>query len=338
MSQVCATAFKTPFVVLTDLEPDDMLALAALTSRTDIQVACVVGGEGNPATKLARLAAYRDKGLFRDTSPALFAGCASAKLFPGETAPPADAAAFDADAFLTCIEAAVADSTANGSVAVLLVLKPPRELNACLAAFPERTRDAFSAMHCALYGSFNVRCMAGESDWLLLPDSPFQKTLLFESFGGFSNGCSNINASTAQPILAALLARSRDFYEDVLQTARIWDEDVVRDCDETCARIAQGPLCTSPEACAAWERNDACRRAVRANMGNQFVAADPVLVVALQAAFDQWLEPITWSKAAGAPYPTITRRDTTDTSTGLWMYRNMDWATFVAACATALSC
>jgi hypothetical protein len=324
---------QTPLVVLTDLEPDDMLALAVLAGRPDVDVQIVVAGEGNVAAKLERLKAAS---FVRSAcQPVMLAGCASARLSPGEV--PCTLPEFDTSAFLKELEDTVMDN--DGNTVVLLVLKPPQELIACMAQCPDRARAVFRAMHCALYGSYNIRaCSNGSADWLLRPDTPFAKTYLFESFGGFANKSSVINASNAPAVLAVLESPSaREYYKSILRFSRVWDEDVVRDCDATCAAIASGPLCTSPEAAAAWERNDRCRRLVRAHLGRQFVAADPVLAtVLLQPAFDGWLEPVSWTREAGSVYPTIARRDAADTASGLWMYRNMDWTTFVDACVATL--
>jgi len=185
MAAVSTEMNKTLCVVLTDLEPDDMLALAILTSRDDLRVPLIVAGEGNPLTKLQRLLTYERLGLFQavDTYTKLMQGCDSSKLFPGETAVPEPNTCFDANAFLLELESIIA-ATCNVAISrpFLVVLKPPRELCACLDAFPERAAALFCQFNCALYGSYNIRCMNGAADWMLdASKHAFARMVLYES-------------------------------------------------------------------------------------------------------------------------------------------------------------
>ena len=329
-------------VVVTDLEPDDMVALAVLASTPAVRVAAVVAGEGVPSAKLARLEAYAAMGIWEPRT-ALLMGCASAKLFPGEVPAVGLPAPFDARAFLDVLRRVADEADSAGAAVVpplLLLLKPPRELNAALAEAPEEAAAMFARFHLALYGSFNLRDLRGAADWLMAPSSPFPRTVLFESFGGFTNGCSIMNPGNAPALFAVLQnppESRREYMRELLRTMLVWDEDVVRDCDATCMQIASGPDCTSAVNVAAWDRNDMCRRAVRAHLGQQFVAADHVLVTALlDPQFEPCLQPITWTKAADAPYPSITTvRD--GSPARLFMYRGLDWDALVTACAFALA-
>ena len=298
--------------VLTDLEPDDVLALGIVAAR-GFDVKCLWVGEGNPAVKAARAATYASKLGFSDAG--IVAGAASDKLFPGEPRP--DGLAGDSTPpsapYFAAFEALVAQGVDH-----FMCLKPPREFMAMRAADAGRADALFAQMHLALYGSFNLRCLGYEAtQWITAPDTPFASVVLYQNVGGLVNDetpalggpapppVRNLNPSTCPEFFSRY-----DPDSELARVMRVWDADVVRDCVETCeplGGIDGPPNAVDPER---WSRNRTCYDQVHANFGKQFVAADPVLA-ALAWAVDikdnrAVCAPVVAAYDPAKPYPTIT--------------------------------
>lgn len=76
---------KQNVAVLTDLEPDDCLALEIFARRPDINLVALIGGEGNATAKKGRLEKFVETHGLSSTTTSTLAGISSSKLFPGET-------------------------------------------------------------------------------------------------------------------------------------------------------------------------------------------------------------------------------------------------------------
>lgn len=282
-------------VLFTDAEPDDMLAISVLAARGFKCVLCVVG-EGNPIEKAARVGTYiTAANLWHDDEHVLITGCASSKLFPGETAVH-DGYVFDIAAFHETLKRVVE----THGVTTVVCLKPPRELLAYCKHMPEGTA-ILSTLHLAIYGSFNVRQLtaagAARNDLAAMllnaDETPFASVIVYESYGGTAEGHSNINPTTCPSFFAN--ARPGLLSTDM----EVWDADILRDCDESCAAAeASGDK-------ESWKRNNSCRVAVRANLNRQFVAADPVLAALLHnETAESYLTPVSIDFGT-TPYPAI---------------------------------
>jgi hypothetical protein len=346
-----ARGMAKPLIIMTDLEPDDMLALKLLAAR-GYGCPLLLVGEGDPEVKRRRANAYAP---MLNWPARAWAGAPSSKLFPGEVdAPPAQRALTAAlegvptppteEELLAALEAyglAVPD-------AKLLCLKPPRELQALWESAQESTREgipkarllaAFARLTLVMYGSFNLRTLGYERTlWMVAPETPFRRVVLYESMGGTAEGVKNINQQTV-PIGALWADRGGSTsggvyadYDACLRAAcSLWDEDIIRDCRETCAATEAGRAAGDAEAVASWDRNYACLVAVEANKGNQFVAADPVLAVLMDDhAFDAYLKPvdITFDKAKTL-YPAVAPATATDPR--VFKYVGVPWEAVVEA-------
>ena len=125
----------------------------------------------------------------------------------------------------------------------------------------------------------------------------------------------NLNPTTA-PKLPRWLHRAYPKYaERMWRRCQVWDTDIIRDCDESCAEeearaAAAGDAAATPSN--RWKRNDKCRSDVRANLGRQFVPADPILALVLyNDDFPSQPASITHS-GADEDYPVVTVLDKDD--------------------------
>ena len=338
----------------TDLEPDDVLALVVLAGRR-MQPLFLYVGEGDPRAKYERaLTLVR---LLGWSLTKVRCGAPSVRVFPGETAPSHSTERWDPEEMFGDLF-----PTPNASNTVLW-LKPPTELlefvteEATRGTHPpcwrQRQIDLF------LYGSFNFRCvpdrLKGELASVLRGEA-FKSVCIYESFGGTSPQLQNLNAGNI-PALAAITPAIPVSVSDSPEvatipdclgwTCRVWDEAILLDCDETCAQMEElekTGLATD-ETRARFERNDVCRKTVRAHDGAmQFVAADPVLAVLMH--FDVPLveefpaipdpDPVTYD-CTTSPYPTITPLTKAEPSTRtVHMYRGIPVQPVLDAIDTSL--
>ena len=335
-----------PLIIMTDLEPDDMLALKLLAAR-GYGCPLLLAGEGDPEVKRRRARAYAP---MLNWPARAWAGAPSSKLFPGEVdAPPAQRA------LTAALEGAPTPPTAEELLAALeayglavpdaklLCLKPPRELQALWESAQGGARGdipkarllaAFARLTLVVYGSFNLRALGYErSLWMVAPETPFKRVVLYESLGGTAEGVKNINPQTVP--IGALWADRDGMYQEYDACLRaacsLWDEDIIRDCRETCAATEAGRAAGDAEATATWDRNYACLVAVEANKGHQFVAADPVLAVLMDDhAFDAYLKPVDISfDRSKSPYPAVAPATATDPR--VFKYVGVPWEAVVEA-------
>lgn len=318
-----------PCVVMTDLEPDDVAALYVLAHR-GFEFTAVVVGEGNVQAKVRRARELVRLLGFDDEECRVLPGLPSSKLFPGEKAEEAD----DADES----EAPPVDAFLNDLTfmpePLLICLKPPTEVLAALQRQPERCTALFADTTLAIYGSYNLRSLGYEATVPLVSSAttPFARVLLYESHG---NGVPNLNPRTV-PGWATWMERNPVFQAVFRSVCKTWDDDIVRDCDESCAEEEAKDGFDAAAPSARWHRNDKCRVAVRANCGNQCVPADVVLALLLfNDAFPSQAASYEFSAAAG-PYPTCTLLESSSSSkTSTW--KDLDGDKVVAALSAVMA-
>jgi hypothetical protein len=275
--------------VATDLEPDDVLALAVLHGRK-FAIKAVLVGEGDPRAKSHRALEYLSALGVADA--VVTAGAPSDKLFPGE-APSAADTAFDAPSAFRYFEGLV-----DSGIKHVLYLKPPRELLAMWTADQARARTLFQHLHLGLYGSFNLRVLGYvKTAWMTSADEcPFASVRLYQNVGGLADdftgeAIKNLNPGTCPEFFG----RAVDGH--LKQVMHVWDSDVVKDCVDTCAGLGgiDGPPNGMDDE--RWRRNRTCYDQVSANFGRQIVAADPVLAA------------VVWSEALEADATTLSSVD-----------------------------
>lgn len=294
-------ALPAPLIVFTDLEPDDMLALRVLHARK-IQPKAVVVGEGCVEAKVARMRAYARK--LGWTHTVVMQGLGSARTWPNDGHDIADepvdhtSAPLCSPAALSAVMHGTPDSRPAGSCPVLprlvspcpvqqptfLVLKPPRELVNWDAA---EAAPLFSTVRLAAYGSFNFRQvnMNEVAAWLTPATTPFSSVVWYENFMGMLHGTKALTSAvmpprqvaTAAGAAATATAAPAEFDVCLRKVALDWDTYMLQDCEESCATIEADTF----RADAAWARNTVCAQQIRAAMGQQIVAADPVLALVL---------------------------------------------------------
>jgi len=87
--------------------------------------------------------------------------------------------------------------------------------------------------------------------------TPFTSVILYESHGGCD--ARNINPRTSAIDFDGLETTEDPFLREMRAVMIAWDEDVLRDCDESCAEAEAGRDAGDARAAEAWRRNDACR-------------------------------------------------------------------------------
>jgi len=326
---------STPLVVLTDLEPDDMLALKVLHSRK-MRPSAIIVGEGCTRAKLARARLYAHQLGWRDTL--IVQGVGSSKTFPDEGSDLDPLAVALVEGALPPIQRtdaepkteteteavrwdvrlkAVLQHNVSGGTGVqkptILCLKPPRELVCAEAgAGPDGAAALFGPVRLVLYGSFNLREVSYGSvlHWLKPDTTPYNQVLWYENFGGMAGKTTNLNPDTI-PEGDRSTPPSKGWFDECLRAvAASWDAFILKDCEDTCAAIeAANPLWRDdPAAVASWDRNDTCATSVRKHAGRQIVAADPVLALVFDnPMFSQYSRAVeNVVLPAGSPYPVVT--------------------------------
>lgn len=323
-----ATAATKPLVVFTDLEPDDLMALWVL-KRRNITPAALVVGEGDVAKKVARATQYaQDLGWYKTL---IVPGLPSAKVTPEGAVPelPAGTGAvlFTDSTKVTTPAGIVRLCTGAGSGAMpptLLCLKPPRELVAAVGFDGDSGRALLKDLRLCIYGSFNLEEVGRENvvAWFNPDTTPFKQVLWYENFGGMERGTRNLNAATVPAVTpddAAVgdAARAHPFCVRAAEFTRVWDEFMLKDCEDTMRSIGEGPHRSTANK-ERYERNAKCAEDIRRCLGRQIVAADPVLAVVMDdpdlAAYGRAVLSVTLPPAGGSGYPVVRLADKTETA------------------------
>lgn len=261
-------------VALTDLEPDDVLALyvALRLAAKRVRLRALVVGEGTDVTIKVRrarkyLAALEAEGLLsRAADVRVVAGLASKERFAGE----------GKEWGLSPQDAGHADEKGDGTLAelwdtfyatakrpVLWLLKPPRELLlllASLSSFPSsatdkddtnkdevaRCKERWARTEVLLYGGFNLRCVLSRSQpresraALATLLAAFKRVVLYESFHatGDQNNLSPDNApSFFARLKAAVAARPNGYLAALCRLVRQWNDSIAAGSLDTCLEL-----------------------------------------------------------------------------------------------------
>ena len=321
-STVTCSERLPPCVIMTDLEPDDLLALAVLKQRWPSYCpSVIVVGEGSADAKVERMTEYCRE-LAWDAAIVL-PGLNSSKLFPGEHA----TSETDADGASGNVVAVIASLPETAELSILC-LKPPRELVGA-------PRSLLLRCALTLYGSFNVRSVGDNSGVQSLLES-CHSVVMFENFAGIVPPVRSLNSGVLPAGLFAALfeavpARST-FLKSFRACCETWDEDVMLDCKATCEQcdlLLANPS-TSPDEAkqieARKQRNAQCYQDVKQHCGKQTVAADGILALMVgNPVFDSFLKTTTYNLGgSGQEYPVITEVDDPSCS-NIRMYRRVPW-------------
>jgi hypothetical protein len=302
-SAVAPSLPRRKLVLLTDLEPDDLLAMRVLQERHIVPTAIVVGEGDRVEAQVARAKVYLTQLGWTDTR--IMMGLPSTKTYPavtdiglGHACAPDDSAVltFDTAAPAASLLALLRAGPESEFVyedhgdctghhhqpTTLLCLKPPREIMAALQEDP----TVFRSVRLCIYGSFNLRevGLPAVLPWLNPDTTPFSQVLWFENFQGMAGGTRNLNPDTmAVSVAGESPVAQDDFAHSVAAYTRAWDAFILQDCHDTMADIERrNPHWKSdPKDAAAHARNLSCATDVSRFEGRQMVAADPVLALVL---------------------------------------------------------
>lgn len=260
-------------VLLTDMEPDDMLGIGVLVKR-GIGIRMMVVGEGDPAHKRLRATEMVNTDLFT-TVPKIMMGAASDVLGPGESKPDSLRVS-NTRVWLEALDSSVKP--------VLMCTKPPREIIYALTHFPELAYRVFSRTTLYMYGSFNLRTLGYASTLTLVNEdtTPFLCVYLYESH--MAKTIPNLNPDT-MPDMPTWFQHQPGFRTLLFAYTKAWDTFIAQDCRESMARTQVNS--------AAWARNAKCLQEVQQHAGEQFVPADAILaVLAFNARFEGNIEAV----------------------------------------------
>lgn len=179
----------------------------------------------------------------------------------------------------------------------ILCLKPPRELFACANAEPKVRLDHATL---ALYGSFNLRSLKADpvalAHWL---HTAFNAVVLYESY--FATGEANSLSPAQAPAFWEQLDRHPVFAQPLAASVEAWNMHIVADCLDSAAAYANAGnkdylevterLLAGETATPPWGSLDAVYKNVDRNMkivgniaqsnGRQMVVADFGLVAVI---------------------------------------------------------
>ena len=309
------------WMLLTDLEPDDMVAMGVLAARLDSPSYLVVG-EGSADLKGARALTYAKHLGWNETL--VVKGLPSDKAFEGEevlvehsASLPKEVCSLKPDHFT--------------QTDTFICLKPPRELCAHYMAAP----DDFRGKRLILYGSFNLRTIVEKEgweavSWIFDESSPFREVILYESYKAIPDAPStSANKDNCPEFWTALDGSIKDdiddFDKDLCACLATWDAAILKDCVDTMEECEAGSYGdpASEEVKARYSRNKTCRDQVMPHQGRQFVMADCVLATVFDnPAFAPNKTPI--KVTYEAPYLVKTPVDD-DGSTKVYTYQGMAW-------------
>lgn len=317
--------------ILTDVEPDDLLALVVLAGSGSPPPQVLIAGEGNAAYKAQQAAAMCS--ALGWTSTRVLPGAPSGTAWPWEAGTPSG----DSNAHVEAAVAALVAAVSADPEGALLCLKPPRELIAAAAA------GTFAGMHLVMYGSFNLRCVPVEAARALLAPGCFASVTLYEQFGGSEHR--SLDRVTA-PRLARVLFDAPTTCAALLQLRTAcaqWNAGILVDCDAAvaeCDAVLSDATASAADTERAKEkrsRNAQVAELVSQHGAAQMVAADGVLaaLVTRPDAFNSFRCRVTYELPDDGGYPVIT--PDSGAAANCWMYRGVPWAAVEDALAAAVA-
>lgn len=237
-------------VVMSDLEPDDLLAFHIMADALRKAKKCVVVvGEGNVSKRGMCLALLKEIGVEQAT---VIDGQTSDKDFPlplrRAFAGHAVDTELDASPVVDAVQQLLLETAVLDSASPLVIcLKPPRELLTMPSALQAK-------LTLVCYGSFNFRSLGAlKPDWQVLVNARFKETLVYESFlvTGAENSLTDSNSRLFEFALKTAQRNdaSSTFWNGLLKAVRSWNKHIARDCLETIETLAR-------EMCTDLEQND----------------------------------------------------------------------------------
>lgn len=221
------------FLISTDLEPDDMVAIEIMSKVIhDKQVVFLVG-EGDAHIKTIRMKHYIEEFGFKNAT--ILTGMDSRKKFPYDGY---DVMSQNEVENLMNVDPDIKFLMKQLEVFIkerkplIISIKPPREL---IKLFKESKafRDAISKVTIVGYMSFNIRCLMREysKDDIVKFLKSFCKCYFFETHYAFERNENNIT--------------ERDFkFEDhlsetTLKVMKLWNKFMVEDCQKTITEMTK---------------------------------------------------------------------------------------------------
>lgn len=306
------------YMILTDLEPDDMVAMGVLASRLD-PPSYIVVGEGSADLKFSRAMTYVKHLGWEKT--VVVKGLPSSKHFEGEEGLVERHTSLP-DAFCSLLPDYFT------KVDSFICLKPPREL---CARYKVAAKD-FKNKRLILYGSFNLRTIVEEEGWdavawMFDASSPFKEVVLYESYKAIPDAPSTSANEENCPAFWSSFDSSTGndaFKKDLSACLAAWDKAILFDCEETMKGCQNGDYGDpeSEDVKARYSRNKTCRDQDAPHQGRQFVMADCVLATVLDnPIFEAHKTPI----KVGYDAPYLVKTLAGDEPTNVYTYEGMSW-------------
>lgn len=205
---------KLPTLICTDVEPDDLTALALLLQQCHADILIVVGEHQNVCQKVAVLRWCLSQ-IFQHPLPSSITVVAGSKSARGQFPVPPEVV----DTPCQDLEPDQILQFVQNRECNVFSLKPPRDLLHTYHSCPQ----AFSHCHLYAYASFNVRCLLKtvESDTVINFWNSFQSALLFESYFVFgeANVVTNEDLGRKQYV-RGLQELVRAWNQHLLQTSK----------------------------------------------------------------------------------------------------------------------
>ena len=211
--------------ILTDLEPDDILAIYLLFDMVDRDTETLfIVGEGQVSKDAMCHGMCTAMGL---TNFTILQGYTSSKDYPLQML-----SLFEPTTATFAKASEETLSRFNFDRSLVLGLKPFSELLDFVDV------DRFRTATFAFYGSFNLRCMLDRHTAERVADFvnyAFAQTFMYESY--FATGEQNSASQANFPLLFDMLDKSVRL-RSVLRAVEIWNVHIAKDCADTIAELA----------------------------------------------------------------------------------------------------
>jgi len=259
------------FLISTDLETDDMVALYILSKEIPSENITFLVGEGNSGMKKLRMNKYVKKLGFKNAT--VIRGFSSEKMFPY------DGYDLFSESFinqLNCNKENVSYITKElysflkKKSPIIISLKPPRELLKLTTLYTDDIISVFSK--CVFFGymSFNMRCLMKEynHDHIITFLEAFKECYYYETF----HAIGSVNTITDKDIDMKKLPKI------VYNVMKDWNRHMVENCNKTCERYKDRK---DKRGKAKYHRNKKALEDIQKSKGEQFVNADCGLIMSL---------------------------------------------------------
>jgi len=255
------------FLISTDLETDDLLAIYMLSKIIRKSKILFLVGEGNSNIKEIRMKSYVKTCGF--TNAIVIRGYSSKKLFSydgHDVMMPNEANDVLDEIKPNPLNMKVVINFIKESTPFIISLKPPREL---IQMWDQGESEALSKCIFAGYMSFNMRCLMREWKYVKPIEflNNFKQCYFYETHYAVDN-----NIITEKNFDFTILPCF------VTKLMLLWNKFQVEDCVKTIMDL-EGK--TDDRSNARRHRNEKCVKQVKDNNGKQFVNADTGLIVSL---------------------------------------------------------